>query len=91
MSGSKKRLQAAEHGVVVIDLHQQWPFVERGAGVRDAKAQQVADREVRIDTSPGDYVFVPPYAPHREENPAPDEPAAPVAPVLPVGPVICPP
>jgi uncharacterized RmlC-like cupin family protein len=27
------------------------------------------DREVRLETEPGDYVFVPPYAPHREENP----------------------
>jgi uncharacterized RmlC-like cupin family protein len=32
-------------------------------------------RERRIETGPGDYVFVPPYAPHREENPDPDEPA----------------
>lgn len=31
--------------------------------------------EVRISTSPGDYVFIPPYLPHREENPSPDEPA----------------
>lgn len=31
--------------------------------------------EVRIATAPGDYVFVPPYVPHREENPDPDEPA----------------
>ena len=31
--------------------------------------------EVRIATEPGDYVFVPPYVPHREENPHPDEPA----------------
>ncbi|MFF5205665.1 cupin domain-containing protein [Streptosporangium sp. NPDC000396] len=28
--------------------------------------------EVRIDTKPGDYVFVPPYVPHREENPDPE-------------------
>ncbi|MDV3124167.1 cupin domain-containing protein [Mycobacterium sp. 21AC1] len=28
--------------------------------------------EVRINTAPGDYVFVPPYVPHREENPDPD-------------------
>jgi uncharacterized RmlC-like cupin family protein len=28
-----------------------------------------AEREVIIDTEPGDYVFVPPYVPHREENP----------------------
>lgn len=33
------------------------------------------DREVRIGTSPGDYVFIPPYLPHREENPSPDESA----------------
>jgi uncharacterized RmlC-like cupin family protein len=24
--------------------------------------------ETRIETSPGDYVYVPPYVPHREEN-----------------------
>jgi uncharacterized RmlC-like cupin family protein len=27
--------------------------------------------EVRITTAPGDYIFVPPYVPHREENPNP--------------------
>jgi uncharacterized RmlC-like cupin family protein len=27
------------------------------------------EREVVIDTEPGDYVFVPPFVPHREENP----------------------
>jgi uncharacterized RmlC-like cupin family protein len=31
--------------------------------------------EVRISTAPGDYVFVPPYLPHREENPDPNAPA----------------
>ena len=31
--------------------------------------------EVRVPTAPGDYVFVPPYVPHREENPDPDDPA----------------
>ena len=30
------------------------------------------EHEVRIETAPGDYVFVPPYVPHREENPSPD-------------------
>jgi uncharacterized RmlC-like cupin family protein len=30
-----------------------------------------AGAEVRIRTRPGDYVFVPPYVPHREENPDP--------------------
>jgi uncharacterized RmlC-like cupin family protein len=28
--------------------------------------------ETRIETAPGDYVFVPPYVPHREENPDAD-------------------
>jgi uncharacterized RmlC-like cupin family protein len=28
--------------------------------------------ETRIQTAPGDYVFVPPWVPHREENPDPD-------------------
>jgi uncharacterized RmlC-like cupin family protein len=32
-------------------------------------------REVRVTTAPGDYIFVPPYVPHREENPDPDTPA----------------
>ena len=32
-------------------------------------------REVRISTAPGDYVFIPPYLPHREENPDPNTPA----------------
>jgi len=28
--------------------------------------------ETRVQTEPGDYVFVPPFVPHREENPDPD-------------------
>ncbi len=31
--------------------------------------------EVRISTEPGDYIFVPPYVPHREENPDLNKPA----------------
>ena len=31
--------------------------------------------ETRIETGPGDYVFVPPWIPHREENPDPDDEA----------------
>ena len=30
-------------------------------------------REVRLTPEPGDYVFVPPFTPHREENPGDDE------------------
>jgi uncharacterized RmlC-like cupin family protein len=33
------------------------------------------EAEVRVRTNPGDYVFVPPHLPHREENPNPDIPA----------------
>ncbi|MDT5175956.1 MAG: hypothetical protein QOJ95_154 [Mycobacterium sp.] len=33
------------------------------------------ETEVRIATEPGDYVFVPPHLPHREENPDPSTPA----------------
>jgi uncharacterized RmlC-like cupin family protein len=31
--------------------------------------------ETRIETKPGDYVFVPPWVPHREENPDPENEA----------------
>ncbi|HEX3959216.1 MAG TPA: cupin domain-containing protein [Trebonia sp.] len=31
------------------------------------------DKEVRLDAKPGDYIFVPPYVPHREENPGCEE------------------
>lgn len=31
------------------------------------------DKEVRLETKPGDYIFVPPYVPHREENPGAGE------------------
>jgi len=31
------------------------------------------DNEVRLETQPGDYIFVPPYVPHREENPGAGE------------------
>ncbi len=31
--------------------------------------------EKRIETKPGDYVFVPPWVPHREENPDPENEA----------------
>ncbi len=31
--------------------------------------------EVRLRTGPGDDIFVPPFVPHREENPDPSEAA----------------
>lgn len=52
----------SETGIYVVSGHPRFVFVVDGA-------------ETRIDAGPGDFVFVPPFAPHREENPSPDEPA----------------
>ena len=38
---------------------------------RDPQTREV----VRLEAQPGDYVWVPPWVPHREENPSPDETA----------------
>jgi uncharacterized RmlC-like cupin family protein len=51
-----------ETGIHVISGHPVFVFARDGA-------------EVRIDTSPGDFVWVPPFTPHREENPDPSEEA----------------
>ena len=51
----------AETGIYVVSGHPVFVFLEDG-------------EERRIEAGPGDYVFVPPYVPHREENPH-DEPA----------------
>ena len=47
------------------------------SGQRSSVAEGVGEsvEEVRIKTSPGDYIFVPPFVPHREENPGEDEEA----------------
>jgi uncharacterized RmlC-like cupin family protein len=39
----------------------------------DVDGDEPAER--RIETRPGDYVFVPPFVPHREENPDPEREA----------------
>jgi uncharacterized RmlC-like cupin family protein len=52
----------AETGIYVVSGHPVFVFLEE-------------DEERRIETQPGDYVYVPPYVPHREENPSPDEEA----------------
>jgi uncharacterized RmlC-like cupin family protein len=36
---------------------------------------EAAGAETRLETGPGDYVYVPPFVPHREENPDPDSEA----------------
>jgi len=52
----------AETGIYVVSGHPVFVFLEDG-------------EERRIETGPGDYVYVPPFVPHREENPSPDEEA----------------
>jgi uncharacterized RmlC-like cupin family protein len=52
---------AAETAIYVVSGHPVFVFPD-------------GDTEIRLATEPGDYVFVPPYAPHREENPT-GEPA----------------
>lgn len=50
----------SETGIYVLSGHPVFVFAEDGV-------------ERRVETSPGDYVFVPPWVPHREENPGPEE------------------
>ena len=52
----------AETGIYVVSGHPVFVFLEE-------------DEERRIETGLGDYVYVPPYVPHREETPSPDEEA----------------
>jgi uncharacterized RmlC-like cupin family protein len=52
----------AETGIYVVSGRPVFVFLED-------------DEERRIETQPGDYVFAPPFVPHREENPSPDEEA----------------
>ncbi|HEY3867916.1 MAG TPA: cupin domain-containing protein [Actinocrinis sp.] len=50
----------AETAIYVVSGHPVFVFAE-------------GPDEVRIETEPGDYIFVPPYVPHREENPGAEE------------------
>jgi len=50
----------AETGIYVVSGHPEFVFLD------DER------NETRIRTGPGDYVFVPPWVPHREENPHPE-------------------
>jgi uncharacterized RmlC-like cupin family protein len=52
----------SETGIYVVEGHPEFVFLD-------------GDVETRLLTSPGDYVYVPPWVPHREENPDPSEQA----------------
>ncbi|MCQ4213007.1 cupin domain-containing protein, partial [Streptomyces longispororuber] len=56
----------SETAIYVVSGHPEFVFVDDSGDGTD---------EVRLRTSPGDYIFVPPYVPHREENPDPAEEA----------------
>ncbi|OIJ68112.1 cupin domain-containing protein [Streptomyces mangrovisoli] len=56
----------SETAIYVVSGHPEFVFLD------DSGEQS---QEVRLRTSPGDYIFVPPFVPHREENPDPAEEA----------------
>ncbi|WP_442810939.1 cupin domain-containing protein [Streptomyces sp. NBC_01217] len=56
----------SETAIHVVSGHPEFVFL-------DASGDE--PEEVRLRTSPGDYIFVPPFVPHREENPDPAEEA----------------
>ena len=56
----------SETGIYVVSGHPEFVFLD------ETTAQPV---ERRLRTNPGDYIYVPPWVPHREENPDPDEEA----------------
>ncbi|MDQ1034051.1 putative RmlC-like cupin family protein [Streptomyces sp. V3I8] len=60
----------SETAIYVVSGHPEFVFVD-DSGAGEGRGPQ----EVRLRTSPGDYVFVPPFVPHREENPDPDDEA----------------
>jgi uncharacterized RmlC-like cupin family protein len=60
MSSGDHHHGEAETGIYVVSGHPEFVFLD------DERS------ETRIRTSPGDYVFVPPWVPHREENPNPE-------------------
>jgi uncharacterized RmlC-like cupin family protein len=49
-------------------------YVVSGSPVFTCRDPESGDL-IRLETEPGDYVWVPPHVPHREENPSPDVPA----------------
>ncbi|NBE53249.1 cupin domain-containing protein [Streptomyces boluensis] len=53
---------ASEAGIYVVSGHPVFVYHD-------------GTQEVRVAAGPGDFFLVPPFVPHREENPDPDEPA----------------
>lgn len=53
----------SETAIYIVSGHPAFVFL-------DVEGDEPAER--RIQTEPGDYLFVPPFVPHREENPDPE-------------------
>lgn len=67
---------ASETAIYVVSGHPEFVFLaEAEVDTAHGTGPTGGPQEVRLRTSPGDYVFVPPFVPHREENPDPDEEA----------------
>jgi uncharacterized RmlC-like cupin family protein len=52
----------ADSGIYIVSGHPRFVFLADGV-------------EQYVETEPGDFVYVPAWVPHREENPSPDEEA----------------
>ncbi|MEW2393539.1 cupin domain-containing protein [Streptomyces venezuelae] len=52
---------ASEAGIYVVSGHPVFVYHD-------------GTKEIRVAADPGDFFLVPPFVPHREENPSPDEP-----------------
>jgi uncharacterized RmlC-like cupin family protein len=56
----------SETAIYVVSGHPEFVFLDHTDG---------SVEEVRLRSGPGDYIFIPPFVPHREENPDPDSEA----------------
>lgn len=56
----------SETAIYVVSGRPEFVFLDDGGGHPE---------EVRLRAGPGDYIFVPPFVPHREENPDPEQEA----------------
>ncbi|UPZ27002.1 cupin domain-containing protein [Streptomyces sp. LRE541] len=64
----------SETAIYVVSGHPEFVFID-DSGQSEGDGDGEEPKEVRLRTSPGDYIFVPPFVPHREENPDPDDEA----------------
>jgi uncharacterized RmlC-like cupin family protein len=66
MSSGNHHHGISETGIYVVSGHPEFVFLDETAG-------RAVERRLRA--GPGDYIYVPPWVPHREENPDPEDEA----------------